>query len=72
MFGRKVVYVRCITCSYNNVAKGVRLLDKNIFVFIQEKIHASKSFRKIYPIKQRLRLGYYEPLAGLITWPRGY
>ena len=26
--GGKVIYVRCISCSYNNVAKGVRLLDK--------------------------------------------
>ena len=26
--GRKVIYVRCINCSYNNVAKGIRLLDK--------------------------------------------
>ena len=25
---RKVIYVRCINCSYNNVAKGIRLLDK--------------------------------------------
>ena len=34
MLGRKVIYVRCINCSYNNVAKGVRLLDKKaIFVY---------------------------------------
>ena len=26
--GRKVIYLRCISCSYNNVAKGIRLLDK--------------------------------------------
>ena len=45
MLGRKVIYVRCITCSYNNVAKGVRLLDKKKqFLFIQENFHASKSF----------------------------
>ena len=25
MLGRKVIYVRCISCSYNNVAKGIRL-----------------------------------------------
>ena len=31
MFGRKVIYVRCINCSYNNVAKGIRLLDKKAF-----------------------------------------
>ena len=29
-----VVYVRCINCPYNNVAKGIRLLDeKAIFVY---------------------------------------
>ena len=27
-WGRKGIYVRCISCSYNNVAKGIRLLDK--------------------------------------------
>ena len=26
--GRKVIYVRCTNCSYNNVAKGIPLLDK--------------------------------------------
>ena len=36
---------------YNNVAKGIRLLDKkNIFLFLQETFHASKSFLKIYPL----------------------
>ena len=42
--GRKVVYVRCINCSYNNVAKGIRLFDKKtvfvyigFYLFIQEK-----------------------------------
>ena len=28
MLGRKVIYVRCISCTYNNVAKSIRLLDK--------------------------------------------
>ena len=31
MLGRKVIYVRCINCSYNNVAKGTRLLEKKPF-----------------------------------------
>ena len=32
----KVNYVRCINCSYNNLAKGIRLLDKKaIFVYTQ-------------------------------------
>ena len=28
MLGHKVIYVRCISCLYNNVAKSIRLLDK--------------------------------------------
>ena len=33
-WGRKVIYVRCINCSYNNVAKGIRLIDKKVsFVY---------------------------------------
>ena len=39
-----MIYVRCVNCIYNNVAKGIRLLDKKTFLFIQEKFHASKSF----------------------------
>ena len=39
-WGRKVIYVRCIKCSYNNAAKGIRLLDKKAFLYIQEKFHA--------------------------------
>ena len=31
---RKVMYGRCINCSYNNVAKGISLRDKKaIFVY---------------------------------------
>ena len=36
MLGRNVIYVRCINCSYNNVAKGIRLIDKKaIFDYTQ-------------------------------------
>ena len=31
MLGRRVIYARFINCSYNNVAKGIRLLDKKAF-----------------------------------------
>ena len=37
---RKVIYVRCINYSYNNVAKDIRLLDKKAMfrcLFTQEK-----------------------------------
>ena len=34
MLGRKVICVRCINCSYNNIAKVIRFLDKMaIFVY---------------------------------------
>ena len=38
-----VIYVRCINCSYNKLAKGIRLLDKKAF-FCLYNFHASKSF----------------------------
>ena len=47
-----MIYVGCIIFSYNNVAKGTRLLDKKQFLSIQEKFHASKSFEKIYLLKK--------------------
>ena len=53
MFGRKVIYVRCIKCSYNNVAKGIRLLGKTAFLFIQEQIHA-RAFERYIPLKYLL------------------
>ena len=43
ILSRKVIYVRCINFSYNNVAKVIRLLDKKQVLFIQEIFHASKS-----------------------------
>ena len=33
-----------VKCSMCDVAKGIHLLDKEHFLFKQEKIHASKSF----------------------------
>ena len=34
MMGRKVICVRCINCSHNNIAKDIRLLDEMaIFVY---------------------------------------
>ena len=31
-WGHKVIYVRCLSCSYNNVAKGICLLNKKAFL----------------------------------------
>ena len=38
MLGRKVIYVRCINCSYSNVAKGIHLLDKKAIIFVYTEI----------------------------------
>ena len=50
MLGRKVIYVRCINCSYKTVAKSICLLDNKTFLFIQENFYASKSFFKEIPL----------------------
>ena len=48
MLGRKVIYVRCINCSYNNIAKGIRPLDKKaIFVYVG-KISYKRELLKYY------------------------
>ena len=42
--------VRSINCSYNNVAKGIRLLDKKAFkLFIQENFHV-RAFERYIPL----------------------
>ena len=51
MLGHKVIYVRCINCPYDNVAKGIRLFDKKQSLIVQEQIYASNSFWKIYSLK---------------------
>ena len=49
-----MIYVRCINCSYNNVAKGIRLLDKKHFLFIQEKFMQVRAFERYIPCTARL------------------
>ena len=65
--GRKVIYVGCIICSFNNGARGICLFDK-AFLCIQEKIPASKSFRKIrqYKIELRYNLNIRTRLTGIV------
>ena len=47
MLGRKVIYVRCINCSYSNVAKGIRLLDKKAnFVYTGKKNMQLRAFER--------------------------
>ena len=50
MMGRKVIYVRCISCSYSNVAKGISLLDKKaIFVDTGNFIQV-RAFERYIPL----------------------
>ena len=52
MLGRKVVFVRCINCSHNNVAKGIRLLDINaIFVYTGKKFIQVRTKERYIPIR---------------------
>ena len=48
MLGRKVIYVRCINCSYNNVAKGIRLVDKKAILVFTGKISCKLDLLKKY------------------------
>ena len=51
MLGRKVMYVRCINCSYNNGAKGIRLLDKKaIFCLYRKKFMQVRAFERYIPL----------------------
>ena len=48
MFGRNVIYVRCIKCSYN---KCIRLLDKEAF-FVQngKYVMQVRAFERYIPL----------------------
>ena len=46
MLGRKVIYVRCLKCSYNKEAKYIRLLDEKAFFVIQEKLLHVRAFER--------------------------
>ena len=43
--------------SYNNVAKGICLLDKNTFLFIQEKFMQVRAFKRYIPLKLQVLRG---------------
>ena len=52
MLGRKERYVRCLNCSWNNIAKGTRPLDKKaIYVFYRKKIIQERAFESNIPLK---------------------
>ena len=56
MLGRKVIYVRCINCSYNNVAKSIRLLIKKaFFVYYRKNVMQVRAFERYIPLKPETR-----------------
>ena len=46
--GREVIYVGYINCSYNNVAKGIRLLKKNHLCLYRKNFMQVRAFVKIH------------------------
>ena len=48
----KGIYVRCINCSYNNVAKGIRLLDKKAIL-----VYTGKVFMQVRAYERYIPLG---------------
>ena len=50
MLGHKVIYVRCINFSYNNVAKGNRLLEKKQFCLCRNKFMQVRAFERYIPL----------------------
>ena len=52
-WGRKVIYVSCINCSYNNVAKSIRLLDKkkqHVFCLYRKNFMQVRAFERYISI----------------------
>ena len=50
--GRKVICVRCLNCSFNNVAKSIRLLDKKShFCLYRKKFIQLNAFESSIPLE---------------------
>ena len=68
MLGRKVIYVRCINCSYNNVAKGIRLLDKKAFFCLyRKKLMQVRAFERYIPLTDVLLHTRYVRFAIMVV-----
>ena len=64
MLGRKVIYVRCISCSYNNVAKGIRPLDKKSNSCLDRNIFVQvRAFERYIPLMQVESIAEWEHFA---------
>ena len=63
MLGRKVIYVRCLNCSYNNMAKGIRLLDKKAFFCLYRS-----NFMQVRAFERYIPLSYPNKVRRLIVF----
>ena len=49
-----VIYVRCINCSYNDMAKGIRLLDeKSHFCLCRKNLIQLRTFESNNPLSKQ-------------------
>ena len=60
-------FVRCVNCSYNNVAKGIRLLDEKQFLFIQEDFKQVRACERYIPLKECLIIFHYESKSRVLA-----
>ena len=62
MLGHKVINVRCINRSYNNMAKGIRLLDtKSIFVYSGKIFIQVRAFENNIPLSPASLSTVFQP-----------
>ena len=66
MLGLKVIYVVCTNCSYNNVAKGIRLLDKKktFFCLYRKTFMQVRAFESYIPLTSLISPRFNRTIAG--------
>ena len=66
--GGIVIYVRCINCSYNNVAKGIGLLDKKHFCLYMKFFMQVKAFERYISLMHTLLTSKQTPYLRRTWW----
>ena len=54
--GCKVIYVRCINCSYNNAAKGIHLLYKKAIFFYRKNFMQVRAVESYTPLSKSSKI----------------
>ena len=70
--GRKLIYVRYINGSYNNVAKGICLLDKKAFLcfYKKKKLMRVRAFERYVPLSVKTNSCLFMFNDGSISTPQ--